>query len=159
MFFHVAIYDDSITEAFIWCLVKCVLRMKKTISIIIALEKRFENNNYYCWNLPLKMDLLNKNCATCRINFTLEHLAPASPAYDFFRQCLNMTYTAESTKIRFELQPISMSSILRYSDYERMKELVSQWTKIFVLGGPQKINIIVLCMVMQEIWQLIPILA
>ena len=39
--FHAAIYDDSITEAFIWCLVKCVLRVKKTVSIIIALEKRF----------------------------------------------------------------------------------------------------------------------
>ena len=38
--YHAAIYDDSITEAFIWCLVKCVLRIKKTVSIIIALEKR-----------------------------------------------------------------------------------------------------------------------
>ena len=40
--YYAAIYDDSITEALIWCLVKCVLRIKKPVSIIIALEKRSE---------------------------------------------------------------------------------------------------------------------
>jgi hypothetical protein len=97
--------------------------------------------------------IIKKFNGFCRINFTLEHLAPASPAYDFFRQYLDMTYTAESTKIRFELQQLSMCDIQRFSDYERIQEFVSH-------AAVKKKNLYFVAhfCIMQEIWQLNPIL-
>lgn len=64
-------------------------------------------------------------CMWCRINFTLEDLAPASPAYEFFRQCLDMTYTTDSARVKFEIQQVPLSYIAKFSDYERNQEMVS----------------------------------
>ena len=42
-FFVTAVYDEALTEAFFWCLIKCILKIRNpaAVSIIIVLEKRF----------------------------------------------------------------------------------------------------------------------
>ena len=59
-----------------------------------------------------------------RINFTVEDLAPASPAYEYFRSCMEKDYPSEGGKLQFAVQQLS-TDFPQYFHYERVKELVS----------------------------------
>ena len=63
----------------------------------------------------------------CRINFTLEALAPAVPAYNYFRSCLKKEYHTESgCLVQVEATQLDLSAIPQYMNYERVNEIVSE---------------------------------
>ena len=63
-----------------------------------------------------------------RINFTLEDLAPASPTYKHFRQCLKKQYPFGKGTMEFSATQLS-TDFPQYFQYERTKELVSSAIK------------------------------
>ena len=60
-----------------------------------------------------------------RINFTLDDLAPASPAHSYFCSCIHQNYKNPETgtviRINGTKQPIRFP---QYFNYDRIKELV-----------------------------------
>ena len=78
--------------------------------------------------------ILRNFLLSIRINFSLDTLAPASPAYDYFRSCLMRTYqNANQQTVRFNFHQLPSdfpqlffpTSISQLFLYERSKELVS----------------------------------
>ena len=66
-------------------------------------------------------------CVQCRINFTLEDLAPVCPAYNYFMKCLERTYFSDSKSevaISFKAEQLP-TEFGQHLEYERVKELVS----------------------------------
>ena len=66
-------------------------------------------------------------CMHCRINFTLEDLAPVCPAYNYFIKCLGRTYSLDGKSevaISFTAEQL-LTEFGQYFEYERVKELVS----------------------------------
>ena len=59
-----------------------------------------------------------------RINFTLEDLAPACPAYSYFRKCLSKEYTNGTAALKFSVKQLPTDFIPCF-DYDRIKEMVS----------------------------------
>ena len=59
-----------------------------------------------------------------RINFTLDDLATASPAYKHFRRSMDKEYLSKSGKLQFSVEQ-SSTDFPQYFHYERVKELVS----------------------------------
>ena len=73
------------------------------------------------------------NLLQLRINFTLEEMAPAIPAYKYFRECLTKQYyTDYGDSIHFEAEPLDLSKIPQCFDYNRVKEMVSM--HIIIIG-------------------------
>ena len=61
-----------------------------------------------------------------RINFTLEDMAPASPAYQYFRHCLSREYT-DNLGRKLIFLPRQLSADFPQSfDYERVEQLVGR---------------------------------
>lgn len=67
------IYDNAITDCFFSCLGELCSRLKSSVVILIALERR--------------------------INFTLEDLCPSSPAYRHFRDCMARQYVSHDGSV------------------------------------------------------------
>ena len=61
-----------------------------------------------------------------RINFTLEDMAPAVPAYRHFRACLDHVYTVCGDTVKVYAEAINLSNIPRYFEYDRVNEMVSK---------------------------------
>ncbi len=64
--------------------------------------------------------------STCRINFTIEDLAPVAPAYNHFMSCLETMYSTgnNGVVVLFTAEQLS-TEFEQYFEYERVKELVS----------------------------------
>jgi len=66
-------------------------------------------------------------CYFYRVTFTLEELAPAVPAYTYFRSCLVKINQSHKKQFSFEASQVSTSDLPRCSCYERVKEMVQQF--------------------------------
>ena len=64
------------------------------------------------------------NIVLCRVNFTLEELAPAVPAYSYFRKCLDKSYKFNGKCFSFEATQLETDDISLCSSYYRVKEMV-----------------------------------
>ncbi|KAL5473241.1 hypothetical protein EMCRGX_G027698 [Ephydatia muelleri] len=91
------VYDNSITDAFFQCLVALTTKVAHSVCILISLEKR--------------------------INFTLENMAPASPAYQYFRHCLSREYTDSlGRQLIFSARQLG-ADFPQSFEYERVEQL------------------------------------
>lgn len=59
-----------------------------------------------------------------RVNFTLEEMAPAIPAYTHFRACLQNRYMVSGEEVEVEAELVDLSQVPQCFDYYRVKELV-----------------------------------
>lgn len=91
------VYDDTLTDAFFQCLVMLTTKVAQPLCILISLEKR--------------------------VNFTLEDLAPASPAYQYFVHCLSQNYTdGYGRRMKFIAKRLP-TDFPHCFDYERVEQL------------------------------------
>lgn len=63
-------------------------------------------------------------CLLSRVNFTLEEMAPAVPAYKHFRACLKKMYMVCEDVMKIEAEQIDLSQVPRCLHYDRVKEMV-----------------------------------
>jgi hypothetical protein len=93
------IYQDHLTSAFFTTIIYlCTKVFESAPVILLSTEKR--------------------------INFTLEELAPSSPAHQYFMNCLEATYLTDDSKcVSFESSQLLLSSLPQSFDYERVNEL------------------------------------
>lgn len=72
--------------------------------------------------------LLQRINAIPRINFTLRELAPASPAYEHFVECLGQQYRLDGGSscctVRFEARQLGID-FPQYFHYDRVEQMVS----------------------------------
>ena len=78
-----------------------------------------EVGTYVCWCT------LITGCDCRRINFTVEHLAPVSPAHHHFIQHLTHDHQSDSChRIRFTANQIPVHSITQCFQYNRNDQMV-----------------------------------
>ena len=122
------VYDDDITDAFFSCLTYLYSEVFKTQPplVYVALEKRCV---YMCVCVcvcvcaqiyPLYTDIIS-----CRVNFTLEHLAAVSPAHQHFMQCITRHHTTQyGSSIKFTANQIPLQNIAQCFSYDRSDHMV-----------------------------------